>query len=324
MASLSHPLVRALAWCIGSPAPFNPADPAWRGGLADATHDAQWLAAALPWLHQLDQSPSELERLLTAGKTRPLGKSFELLMGHWLAQREDIAWLQPSLVVRRAGRTMGEFDYIYADRAGHLHSLELTVKFYLRIAPELGSRGYVGPMVYDFMEHKVARMTAHQMPLGDTKDGQIAIKACLTRQGIAHDPDATLPVQAHALARGYLFEPFGHSPVPVPAIVNPQHLKGVWLTTADMDAHPQARAPVWSVLDNIAWLGPQRAPEASLMPLAQCAERMPKVRHLMIGRYAQTAARPLWDEVERFMLITPDAHVLAAPFASPHTSLERV
>jgi uncharacterized protein len=324
VASLSHPLVRALAWSIGSPAPFNPSEPAWRGGLADARQDAQWLAAALPWLQQLERQPSELARLLPPGKSRPLGKSFELLIGYWLAQRADIAWVQPSLVVRRAGRTMGEFDHVYADLAGQLHSLELTVKFYLRIAPELGSQGYVGPMVYDFMEHKVARMTAHQMPLGDTKDGQQAIKACLTRRGIAHDPDAVLPVRAHALARGYLFEPYDGATATLPAIVNPQHLKGAWLTTLDMDKHPQASAPIWKVLDNIEWLGPQRADEQSLISLAQCAERMTKVRHLMIGRYAQTGASPLWEEVERLMLITPDAQVLSAPFATQRTSVELV
>jgi hypothetical protein len=88
--SFTHPLVRALAWTIGSPTLFNPAQPEWKRGLADDAQGAQWLADAMPWLQSLEKNPAELERLLPPAQKRPLGKSFELLVGHWLGQRADI------------------------------------------------------------------------------------------------------------------------------------------------------------------------------------------------------------------------------------------
>ncbi len=312
--SFKNPLVRALAWTIGAPTLFNPAQAEWRGGLADDAQGIRWLAEALPWLRSIEASPSELERLLPPAQKRPLGKSFELLVGHWLAQRADIAWVQSSLVVRRHGRTIGEFDHFYATKEGALHSLELTVKFYLRVAPERGANGYVGPMVFDFMAQKIARMTSHQMPLGDTEDGQNAIKALLTRLRRPHEEKAFLPVHAHAISRGILFDRFE---APAPADVSPGYTRGSWCLADQVHAQPDAQAPVWKPLDSLQWLGPQRAHARELMPLNVCLNNMGKLRHVMVAKFA--AEGDAFEESERMMILSPEASVLKLDFSEVKT-----
>ncbi len=310
--SLAHPLVRALAWSIGSPNVFNPALPAWRGGLANDTCGADWLTAASPWLQALDEKPEPLVRWMGEEGKRPLGKTFEMLIGFWLSHRADIAWVQPSLVVRRHGRTMGEFDHVYATRDGALHSLELTVKFYLRIAPERGARGYVGPMVYDFMAEKIARMTEHQMPLGDTEDGQHAVKANLARMRIPHDHVAPLAIAQHAISRGILFEHFSAPQVSLPLEASPAHVRGKWASTLELDAIPAAQISCWKVLDGVQWLGSQRASISALTTLAACAASLGKLRHAMIARFESSEAEPMRaDEVERWIILSPDARVFS-------------
>jgi uncharacterized protein len=310
--SFKHPLVRALAWTIGSPTLFNPAQPDWKRGLADDAQGAQWLADALPWLHQLEEKPGVFERLLPPAQKRPLGKSFELLVGHWLAQRADIAWVQPSLVVRRFGRTIGEFDHVYATKDGALHSLELTVKFYLRVAPERGANGYVGPMVFDFMAQKISRMTTHQMPLGDTEDGQAAIKALLTRLRYPHSAEGVLPVHAHAISRGVLFDRFD---VPAPEDVSPGYARGSWCLADQIHAQTDASAPLWKPLDNLEWLGPQRAQARALMPLNVCLNSLGKLRHVMVAKFAAAADdNDTFEETERLVILSPEASVLKLDF----------
>ncbi len=316
--SFKNPLVRALAWTIGSPTLFNPAQAEWKGGLADDAQGARWLADALLWLRNLEEKPGELERLLPPAQKRPLGKSFELLVGHWLAQRADIAWLQPSLVVRRHGRTMGEFDHFFATKDGALHSLELTVKFYLRVAPERGANGYVGPMVFDFMAQKIARMTTHQMPLGDTEDGQNAIKALLTRLRRPHDEKAFLPITAHAISRGILFDRFD---APAPVDVSPGYTRGSWCLADQVHAQADADAPIWKPLDNLQWLGPQRAHARELMPLNVCLNTMGKTRHVMVGKFYPDAATAdeAFEETERLMILSSEASVLKLDFSAVKT-----
>jgi uncharacterized protein len=312
--SFKHPLVRALAWTIGSPTLFNPARPEWKRGLADDAQGAQWLTDALPWLRMLEERPGELERLLPPAQKRPLGKSFELLVGHWLGQRADIAWIQPSLVVRRFGRTMGEFDHVYATKDGALNSLELTVKFYLRVAPERGAYGYVGPMVFDFMAQKIARMTSHQMPLGDTEDGQAAIRALLTRLRYPHDSEGVLPVRAHAISRGILFDRFD---APAPDDVSPGYARGSWCLADQVHAQADASASVWKPLDNLEWLGAQRASARELMPLNVCLNNMGKTRHVMVGKFVPDVATAgeAFEETERMMILSPEASVLKLDFS---------
>jgi uncharacterized protein len=312
----TQPLLRALAWAIGSHTIFNPEQPEWKGGLADDTSGAKWLHDALPWLQKLESNPDALERLLPAAQKRPLGKSFELLIGYWLSQRADVDWVQSSLVVRHSGRTMGEFDHFFATKDGALHSLELTVKFYLRVAPERGANGYVGPMVFDFMAQKIARMTTHQMPLGDTEDGQRAIKALLTRLRRPHDEAGFLPVQAHAISRGILFERKTAPQVLIPSDVSPGYTQGTWCVVDEMASIPAAQMCVWKPLDGLAWLGPQRANERELMTLNQCMNTMGKTRHVMVAKFEPvlSAAGSAFEETERMMILSPDASVLKLDF----------
>ncbi len=313
-AELRHPLVRALAWALGSPSVFNPAFPSWGGQLFDDAAAAQWLETAAPWLRELDKNPAPLARWMgdaaEANVRRPLGKTFEQLIGFWLEHRADVAWVAPSVLVKHSGRVVGEFDHVFADVSGQVHTLELTVKFYLRIAPDKGAHGYVGPMVYDFMAEKIARMTSHQMPLGRTDDGQRALRALLVRKGHSIADDAPVLLRTQALARGILFSQFGVDDVAAPNEVSPAFLRGHWVRTLEAETVPSAQLPVWKALNGIEWLGPQRAQPTALTTLAACISAIGKERHVMVGQFAPHPAESgEHEEVQRWMILKPDARV---------------
>jgi hypothetical protein len=314
-ATLAHPLVRALAWCIGSPSAFNPALPCWNGALLDDAAGLAALQEAWPHLLALDREPAPLERWMDwrphapMNVKRPLGKTFEMLIGYWLAHRRDVAWVQPSVLAKESGRVVGEFDHVWADRAGALHTIELTVKFYLRIAPARGARGYVGPMVYDYMAEKIERMATHQMPLSGTAAGQRAMRALAARMKLSLVEDAPISVTAHALSRGILFSQWGAPAVPEPVEVGPQVQRGHWISSENVQNVPTPQLREWSALDGVQWLGPQRVLVSQLQTLTECAALIGKERHAMVGRFRVNAELGTADEIERWIIVRPDARV---------------
>jgi hypothetical protein len=299
---------------------FNPTLPQWAGRLLDDAAGQAALQAFMPHLRALDRTPAPLERWMGAvvptaqmplRKPSPLGKTFELLIGYWLAHREDVAWVAPSVIAKQAGRVVGEFDHVWADRASAIHTIELTVKFYLRILPERGARGYVGPMVYDYMAEKIERLATHQMPLGETESGQRALRALCERMGLRTEAGAPLPVRAHALSRGILFSQWGAAPAPEPDEVGPAHQRGQWILAENVGNVPTAQMPHWAALDGAEWLGPQRVPISRLEPLATCVNRIGAQRHLMVGRFTPNAELGTADEIERWMILLPNARVFS-------------
>jgi hypothetical protein len=290
--------VRALAWAIGSPALFDASQPVWQGRLRDDEWSARELDRCADWLLQLDHSPARLSE--AAGDptvNTPLGHVFEKLVLFWQSARPDVRAATRGLIARSGGRTIGEFDVVMLRHDGVIETLEVTVKYYLNLKPELGIDGCIGPRAFDRMRDKFAKMTTKQTDLGNNEFGRKAICAWLeTSCGETKTPDE-LVVENHALARGYIFH-LSHNSTFAKEL-SPAHGRGLWQT--DETALP---GPYWRNLAGREWLGPYLgAREERGWPNDPAMPRM----------YANLNQRgDTWAETERRFVVRADAGLLKA------------
>lgn len=239
----AHPLVRSLAWLIGSPGLLTCGD----GSPEDVVDDA-WCAHQLDhsraWLAALDADPVPLETFIALRKIRRVGFLAEALLAFWLSNCGRFELLAENLVVRAGGRTLGDFDLLFRGRDGDAAThWELSVKFYLRLPASDGLAGYVGPAGRDTLAAKAERVLTRQLGLSQTAAG----KAALANLGIER-------VAARAFVKGWLFYPAGAQPVPTPG-VNPAHGRGWWRRhMADDDGVWPAPHRGYRILDRLEWL----------------------------------------------------------------------
>ena len=257
--SLHHGDARRLAWAIGSPSLFESANSAWQGRLRGDAWSARELARCTDWLHAIDHDPSLLQASLGDPLLNtPLGHTFEKFVLFWQAARPDVRAATRGLIVRTAGRTVGEFDVVLLRHDGVIETLEVTVKYYLNLHPELGIAGCFGPRAFDRMTDKYNKMTTRQTDLGHTDAGRLAICRWLeTACGETRTPDE-LVVENYALARGYVSHPAADSVIPIE--LSPAHGRGLWQT--DAAALPEDGESVWRNLSSREWLGPYRGAAA--------------------------------------------------------------
>lgn len=244
--------VRRLAWTVGSPALFAADHPAWRGQLRSDAWSADELARCHDWLIALDRAPEALRAALGDPLVNtPLGHTFEKLVLFWQSARTDVRASTRGLIAKTSGRTVGEFDAVLLRHDGVIETLEVTVKYYLNIKPELGIDGCIGPRAFDRMTDKYTKMTTRQMDLGHTEAGRLAICRWLENECQETRTPESLTVENYALARGYVFHP--SSTTVIPAELSQAHGRGLWQT----DAEP---LPVgqWRNLASREWLGPFR------------------------------------------------------------------
>jgi uncharacterized protein len=296
LTKLKTPDVRRLAWAMGSPTLFNANDPVWKHRLRTDAWSAAELARCESWLHELDRDPAPLiEALGDPLINTPLGHTFEKLVLFWHAARPDVRLATRGLIARNGGRTMGEFDVVMLRHDGVIETLEVTVKYYLNLKPELGIEGCIGPRAFDRMSDKFAKMTLRQTSLGDTEAGRIAIcKWLATSCNEERTPDQ-LVVENFALARGYIFHPSDTSAFA--AELSPNHGRGLWQT--DVIALP---GPHWRNLAGREWLGPFRGQFAESGWPNDPA--MPRMYACINEREGQ------WHESERRFVVRADAGLL--------------
>ena len=253
LAELKNGDARRLAWAIGSPSLFDSNNTAWQGRLRSDIWSTHELTRCTDWLLQIDREPSALQALLGNPLVNtPLGHTFEKFVLHWQAARPDVRKATRGLIVRTAGRTVGEFDVVLLRHDGVIETLEVTVKYYLTLHPELGITGCFGPRAFDRMTEKYAKMTTRQTDLGHTDAGRLAICRWLEAAcGETRTPDA-LVVENYALARGYVFHPSPDALIPVELSV--KHGRGLWQT--DENPLPDGAGQVWRNLSSREWLGP--------------------------------------------------------------------
>jgi uncharacterized protein len=296
LEELNHPDVRALAWAIGSPALFDATQPVWQGRLRDDQWSAKELARCADWLLELDRNPAQLADA-TGDPTvnTPLGHVFEKLVLFWQSRRPEVRAATRGLVVRNGGRTIGEFDVVMLRHDGVIETLEVTVKYYLNLKPELGIEGCIGPRAFDRMGDKFEKMTTRQTDLGHNEFGQKAICRWLEMScGETKTPEE-LVVENHAIARGYIFHPSDDAAFAKE--LSPQHGRGLWQT--DEVALP---GPHWRNLAGREWLGPY---------LGEKEERGWPNDPAMPRMYANLERRgEAWAETERRFVVRADAGLL--------------
>ncbi len=257
LASLRDADVRRLAWAIGSPSLFDSGNAAWQGRLRSDEWSANELARCKGWLHELDHDPAALHAALGDPTVpTPLGHTFEKYVLFWQAARPDVRAATRGLLVRNGNRTVGEFDVVLLRHDGVIETLEVTVKYYLNLRPELGIDGCIGPRAFDRMADKYAKMTTRQTDLGHTEAGRIALCRWLEAEcGELRDPEA-LVVENYALARGYVFHATADAAIPVE--LSSAHGRGLWQT--DETALPDVAPDAWRQLGGREWLGPYNGP----------------------------------------------------------------
>jgi uncharacterized protein len=304
MPELHNADVRRLAWAMGSPTLFNADDPAWLGRLRTDLWSSKELARCTDWLLAIDRDPSTLQQALGDPMVNtPLGHTFEKFVLFWQAARPDVRVATRGLMVRTAGRTIGEFDVVLLRHDGVIETLEVTVKYFLNIHPELGMAGCYGPRAYDRMTEKYSKMTTRQTDLGHTDAGRQAISRWLeTTCGELRSPDA-LSVENFALSRGYLFHPSTDAVAPIE--LSPEHGRGLWQT--DAQALPDAAPGLWRNLSSREWLGSYCGPAAeSGWPNDPAMPRM----------YARlspsTRGHESWTELERRFVVRAESGLLKA------------
>lgn len=239
----AHPLVRALAWLIGSPGLLTPAAGKDAGVVEDAWC-VRHLAASHGWLAAQDANPQLLEEFIALRNIRRLGFLAEALLAFWLRNCGNFELLAENLVVREGGRTLGDFDLLLrdADNGDTVH-WELSVKFYLRLPAADGLAAYVGPAGHDTLAAKADRVLTRQLGLGHTPAG----KAVLANLGIER-------IVARAFVKGWLFYPVGTQPSATPGL-NPAHGRGWWRRHGvDTEDHWPVPGRAYRILDRLEWL----------------------------------------------------------------------
>ncbi len=307
MQSLRDGDVRRLAWAIGSPSLFEPGNPAWQGRLRSDEWSARELVRCTDWLHAQDRAPGALKLALGDPLVNtPLGHTFEKFVLFWQATRPDVRASTRGLMVRNGGRTLGEFDIVLLRHDGVIETLEVTVKYYLNLRPELGIDGCIGPRAFDRMSDKFGKMTTRQTDLGHTEFGRAAIARWLeTTCGETRSPDQ-LMVENYALARGYVFHPSADATI-APEL-STAHGRGLWQT--DATPLPDDGATKWRNLSSREWLGTYRGvADESNWPVDPAMPRM----CARLEAYADDADYgSAWQETERRFVVRADAGLLKA------------
>ena len=299
--SLQNGDARRLAWAIGSPSLFDATNPAWQGRLRTDAWSAQELARCSDWLHAIDREPSALQASLGDPLVNtPLGHTFEKFVLFWQAARPDVRAATRGLMVRTAGRTVGEFDVVLLRDDGVIETLEVTVKYYLNVRPELGMAGCFGPRAFDRMTEKYTKMTTRQTDLGHTDVGRMAICRWLQDAcGETRNPDELI-VENYALARGYVFHPSPDALIPIE--LSARHGRGLWQT--DATPLPEDATTVWRNLSSREWLGPYRG--AALTSGWANDPAMPRMYASLVSQGEE------WSESERRFVVRAESGLLRA------------
>ena len=264
----SHQVWRDLDWLIHSPDLLS-AD----AGVPLAKWPDAVLKAIEQWLIQERNAPCVIHHAFSSPYRR-LGLYAEALLGEalkhtasvqLLAQHAAVHLVDPRTGSQSARQTAGELDFVWRDRLSQrIWHWELAVKLYLylpsTLTPNSGLDQFAGLQRRDTLARKTARL----------RDHQLALSSLPTVSAMLGTPvDA-----AAAYLKGWLFYPLSGShwddyALPDDAtrhLLNPQHLKGWWLTeTAFRErlnhSQPRLRAAAWRwrVVPRLQWLAPQQA-----------------------------------------------------------------
>jgi len=248
IATLCDPAVRDLAWAIGAPGLLEADATPYQGRVVDDVWCSNQLLKCSDWLKALDHTPQPLHQYIAARPTRRLGHYFETLIIFWLSHQPDARIIAANLQVQDAQRTLGEYDLLFCDNNDQVTHWEVAVKFYLQQEPVAEQRAFIGPGTKDRLDLKLDRVFEHQLLLGESGAGKLALPAGIKLNS------------AQAFIKGYLFY---HASVlgilSIPGI-SAGHLRGWWIRH-NLENLPQISSDSrWVSLPRLEWLAPARLP----------------------------------------------------------------
>ena len=287
---LRHPLVRTLAWLIGSPGLLAARAPEYQGKVVGDDWCTAALADSTLWLLAEDAAPHALEAFIDLHHSARLGRLAENLLAYWFMHVGRFALIARNLAVRDGGATLGEFDFVFRDHAeGRIVHWESAVKFYL-FRPEIGGlAGYVGPGERDTLAAKADKVFSQQLKLAATQPGRAVLHA------IGVEPEAAL-----AFVKGRLFHP--EEGGLEPAAVNPHHPRGWWRRFDAAGDLPGAKAGRYRRIDRLDWMTPEGGvAHADSWSPAQCEAAL--AEHFAAGGAAVMLAQ-LDDDAGRLVEVS--------------------
>jgi uncharacterized protein len=243
---LTDPAVRDLAWLLFSADLLRAQPP--QALLAEPWTDPAEARIAAQWLVRLDGDPTRLQEMresLGASLPTRLGRYAEILLGWFLEHGPAPRLVAANVPLRRAGRTLGECDFLVETSDGLRLHWELAVKCYLHTGDSRATLAdFVGPNLRDRFDRKFAHLIDHQLRLSEREEF-----VSLGYPG---------PWRAQMFVKGWLFYRAG-AVVSDPASLAPGHARGWWVTRSEWLAFAARQAvDGWSVLPRMAWLAPRR------------------------------------------------------------------
>jgi uncharacterized protein len=311
--SLVDPAVRDLAWLLFSPDLLSAKPPA--SALANPFELPGDAAATVAWLLALDRDPLDLHESLAATHVTRLGRYAECLLAYFLRQGPAARLVAANVALRRAGRTLGECDFLVRTADGRRLHWELAVKCYLHAGDALATlAAYVGPNLQDRFDLKFTHLLDHQLPLSAREEF-----ALLGHGG---------PWDAQMFVKGWLFYRWdggASNGVPlVPAEIHPAHARGWWLANEDLPRFAAGHAGAWAVLPRLAWLAPRHpvpvadaaGGAAGLLDAAALCERLSQQSGpTMVAAFARDDGASHWHERSRGFVVPDDWPQRALEFA---------
>lgn len=241
MEELNHPLVRDLAWVIGSP----PILESYKGiKVLNSMVFEQYLLDAANGLRVLDQHPQPLVDFI-GRQPRKLGKYHELLIQFWLENARKLELIGCELQVHDDAKTIGEFDFIVKQNQEYEH-WEAAVKFYMAFNDTDKMANWIGPNGRDNLDLKLSLLIQKQLQLSDSKAGNDFLKQ--------HYGIESKLIKPMLFLKGWFFYPLGDE-TEIPGWINQNHLKGSW-TYADNLPMLDQYNKFWIFLPKGRWLAP--------------------------------------------------------------------
>ncbi|MEM9022285.1 MAG: DUF1853 family protein [Bacteroidota bacterium] len=292
-----HQAVRDLHWALTSPALM--AGTTMR--LDDAWFARQWTALRA-WWEGIAHNPQPLLDFLENRAPVKLGHYFEALLEFWLTSGSSHRLLAKGTQVFRAGRTLGEMDFVGVDAHGHPFHWEVAVKFYLNIVGSRQWQHWVGTEKWDTLERKLHKLQRHQALLSR----QPETAHLWPEWGIA-------PPRSAIWLKGYFFQRLGQKAIR-PYASNPAHGAGWWGTLEDVE-HTMAGKQHWCLPERLEWLSPvMRRDDGEVLdkPSWKSAveyawkQRLAPVLSVVMARQPQGH----WQEESRGFVVPPEWPVL--------------
>lgn len=233
-----QPLVRQLAFCVGSPNLLNHYP--YELNVVhhfDFHENIQWqqqLINYLPRLTYLDQHPHSLEIFLHQLKSTRLGLRFEMFLWFWLLDRDYHAYhlLGHSLQQIQGAKTLGELDFLILNQdSKQIEHWEVALKYYLGEA-DLSLQHWYGLNRSDTLKRKLQHFSQKQFQFKHALGYEIQQRFCVLK--------------------GQLYLPLHHQCNNLPTWINPQRQLGIWSDQIPINSEKYDR------LQRNEWIYPQQ------------------------------------------------------------------